>query len=81
MTRREAAFIQVEGPCNPSGGQHHMAQQGGVFLPCTGKAGNGFARNQQQVFRSLGADVPEADALFILVHDVRRDFPGTDFFK
>lgn len=75
----EASFIQMKIPGNPPDCQHHVPQKGGIFLPGLGKAGNGLARNKQQMFRCLWTNVPEANTQFILIYDVRGDFSRTDF--
>ncbi len=77
----ESSFIQMKSPDNPPDCQHHVPQKGCIFLPGLGKAGNGLARNQQQMFRRLWANVPETNTQLILIHNVRGNFPGTDFLK
>ena len=77
----KATFIQMKSPGNPPDCQHHVSQKDGIFLPGLGKAGNGLARNKQQMFRCLWTNVPEANTQIILRYDVRGDFPRTDFFK
>ena len=46
-----------------------------------GNPGDGFLWDEKKVNRSLGRDIAEAKAEVVFVNDVRRDFPGDDFFK
>ena len=64
----KATFIQMKSPGNPPDCQHHVSQKDGIFLPGLGKAGNGLARNKQQMFRCLWTNVPEANTQFILIY-------------
>ena len=46
-----------------------------------GNSGYGSTGNKEQMNRCLGIDVAEAKANFILIEDVRGDFPVSDFFE
>lgn len=76
----KATFIQMKSPGNPPDCQHHVSQKGGIFLPGLGKAGNGLARNKQQMFRCLWTNVPEANTQVILIR-CPRGFPLNRFFQ
>ena len=77
----KAGFITTQAAGNFACGQHHVAQEGGIPFIGQGQTRNGLAGNEQQMRGSLGTDVPEADALIVLIDNVRRNFPGSNYFK
>src|SRR6266498_2119922 len=58
-----------------------MPQNFMVFRFRFGNARNGFLRNNQNVNRRLRFDVVKGENEVIFVNDLRRNFPGCNFFK
>ena len=58
-----------------------MAQKGCIVRLRGADAGNDPLGNDENMNRRLGTDVPEGEALIILVDDVRGDLAGDDFFE
>ena len=48
---------------------------------CFSDPGDELLRNKEQVHRCLGRDIPETQALVVLVNDVGRNFPVCDLLE
>ena len=77
----EAGFGDAELGGEFSCGQEEMAEDGLVIGGGFADAWDGFFRDDENMHRCLGGNVPERAAKFILVDDFRRDFPVVDFLE
>ena len=60
------------------GGEEEVAEDGLIFGAGFTDPGNQLLRDDEQMDGSLRIDVPEDDAMAVVVEDVRRDFAGDD---
>ncbi len=58
-----------------------MAEKCAVLFGCFADAGDGLARDDQQVRWRLRVDIPNGHAEVVLMLKGSRDFPGHDFLK
>ena len=76
-----AGFRDAEFPCDLRSGEQKVGEDGLVFGGGFADAWDGFFRDDENMHRCLGGNVPERAAKFILVEDFRRDFPVVDFLE
>lgn len=63
------------------GDQQEVSEEGLVGRIGLADAGNGFAGDQEKMEGSLGADIVQSHAMFILVGKSAGNLSGHDFFK